>query len=477
MLTSLDFLNIGQPWPPTSECDRLGMYRNNRLLFEGEHESIYAEDLKRIERVIGNFEQVISYPVVLNFQKIMSLKIADLLIGEPPEITAGDAGSQEQIAVDAIVKNSKLFRTLYKAVIDTSRYGDGLLYIKSTGDGGKISLSQPAIWFPVVAPDDVQEIVNHVIAWTYEVMQGDKKRKYLKVRIHSVGSYEERLYRLDGETIAQEDRALRKTMQTNMDGFAIIQVSNVITSDRSTGLDDYTDVDSIIAELIVRVGQVARILDKHASPSMQGPQTALEQDPETGAWRLKLANYFPRSDAEEPEVKYITWDGQLDAAFKHIERLINLLYTISEMGSAIFGDLSNKTGAVPSGSALKRLMISPLAKVNRIRMNLDDAVKEAIRLCSQLGGKDIVDLSNTDISITWRDGLPSDPLEEAQIINQRTGGKATMSVKRVLTQYDGMSDDDAQKEYDAIQEEEAAGAPLNLPGFAQRDNTGNPPAQ
>jgi hypothetical protein len=187
---------------------------------------------------------------------------------------------------------------------------------------------------------------------------------------------------------------------------------------------------------------------------------------------LKLGNYFARESADDAPVEYVTWDGQLSAAFTQVEKLVNFLYTISEMGPALLGSDDMKVGTATSGTALRLRMISPLAKVARIRMHMDPAVKKAIQLCSQLGGKDVIDLSGTDISITWRDGLPSDPMEEAQIINQRTGGKATMSVKRVLTTYDGMSDDDAQTEIDLIAEEEAASAPLNLPGFAQADNTG-----
>jgi len=133
--------------------------------------------------------------------------------------------------------------------------------------------------------------------------------------------------------------------------------------------------DSIIADLMVRIGQIDRILDKHASPSMSGPASALEKDPVSGEYRIKAGNYFTRESTEDPAPGYIVWDGQLEANFKQVEKLINMLYTISEMGSALFGDLMSSTGQVPSGSALKRLMISPLAKVNRIRMRFDQLSK------------------------------------------------------------------------------------------------------
>ena len=110
-------------------------------------------------------------------------------------------------------------------------------------------------------------------------------------------------------------------------------------------------------------------------------------------------------------------------------------------------------------------MISPLAKVNRLRMRFDPALKKALYLCSAYGGKGITDLKNVDISITWQDGLPGDPLEESEIIANRTSKGKTMSVKRVLTQYDGLSEDDAENEIAQITDEEAATNPMVTPPF------------
>jgi Phage portal protein, SPP1 Gp6-like len=469
MLTNLSWLEVGSKFPPACEQERLAMYEMNKALFESRHVEVYEESLKRIQRVIGNFQEVVSYPVILNFQKLLSLKTADLLLGEPPRITAGDSGSTEQKAVDSIIEHCDLFNTLYMGVIDISRYGDGLLLIRPDDEGGLIDLTQPPIWFPVVSTDNVREITNHVLAWTWnEVVKGQKK-EYLKARVHYKGYYEEFVYELSGESINKLIEGPTK-IETGLDDFAIIQVSNTITSDRATGIDDYTDVDSIIAELMVRVGQIARILDKHASPSMSGPQASLERDPVSGEWRLKAGNYFPRDNKDDPTVQYITWDGELGANFNEIDRLINMLYTISEMGSAIFGDLNNKTGAVPSGSALKRLMIAPLAKVSRIRQRLDPALKKAVMLCSKLGGEDVIDLTDVEINITWNDGLPEDPKEMADIMNIRTGNKATISQLTAIKKLDGLDDDGADEELAKILDDEQSMNPMAAPIASQNPN-------
>lgn len=461
MLTNLDFLQPGKTWPPPEEGDRLRQYEVNRGLFEGDHGRYYAEQFKRIQRVIGNFDEVVSYEVVVNYQKLISLKIADLLLGEPPKINAGDSGSPEQETVNQIAEITDLHNMAYETAIDVSRYGDGLFYVYKDESGkGVIDVTQPQIWFPIVSPDNVKRIQYHVLAWTYDVGQ----KTYLKVQIHEKGRYTEREYLIDAGII-KEQIVDDRTIQTGLDDFAIVQVPNVLTSDRVHGIDDYQDIDSIVSEIEVRVGQIARILDKHAAPSVQGPTAALERDPVTGEWHLKMGNYFARDNKDDPPVEYVTWDGQLSANFQMIEQLVNFLHAISEMGSSLLGDKEGGDGQAPSGTSLRFRLISPLAKVRRIAMRFRPALIKAIKLCSELGGSGIVDLRNTPISVTMQDGLPADERESAEIMALRTGSKPTMSVKRALKQYDDMDDDTADSEIAEIADEEAQTNPVSAGNF------------
>lgn len=460
MLTSLSFLQPGQPWPPKPEVERLEMYSANRKLFENKHAEVYLQAFKRIERVISNFQEVVSYPVIVNYQKLLSLKVADLLLGEAPTITAGKEGSNEQLSVDFIAERVDLINTAYEAAIDVSRYGDGLLYVYQQDNAGQIDVTQPPIWFPVVSEINLKKVLYHVLAWTFEVVTGDKKETHLKVQIHEKGRYTEREYLLDGRTINKQltDDLI---VTTGLSDFAVIQVPNVLTSDRVHGMDDYTDIDSIISELLVRLGQISRVLDKHADPSVEGPSSALEKDPKSGEWVLKMGKFISRDEKEDPETKYIVWDAQMEANFKFIEQLINFLHAISEMGSSLLGDKAEADGAAPSGTSLRFRMISPLAKVKRIAMRFEPALIKAIKLCSQLGGEGIVDLTKVPISVTWNDGLPNDPKEEAEIMATRTANKPTMSIKRALIIYDGMSEKDADNELAAIEEDESKANPMS----------------
>lgn len=472
MLTSLDFLKVGQYFPPDTEKHRLNRYFANKRIFEGEHESVYKDNFKRIARHINNFSEVVSYSVVTNFQKLMSLKIADLMLGEEPIISCGDDNSKHQMAIDTIKENNDLNSTSYSAVIDLSRYGDAVFNIYKDEEGiGRIDITQPSFYFKVVDPQNIRKVQYHVLAHKYKKLKpntllntlfNDETQydHFLYAEIHSKGYVEKITFKLDERGYIKSVVESSGPIATGLDDFAIVPVHNLLTSDRVYGIDDYNDVDSIISEIEVRISQIAKILDKHAEPSMQGPETALEYNKNTGKYELKVGNYFPKSSKEDADVSYITWDAQLQASFTQIEKLINILAVISEMGSALF-DFDNKLGSAASGTALKRMMISPLAKVNRTRMRLDNSLKKAIKLCSQLGGENIVDLSKESINIFWNDGLPNDDLEEANIMNIRTGGKATISQYSAIKRMDNLTDEDTQAELEAIQEEEGASNPFN----------------
>jgi hypothetical protein len=197
--------------------------------------------------------------------------------------------------------------------------------------------------------------------------------------------------------------------------------------------------------------------------------SALEKDPATGDWRLKMGNYIVRNDIQDPEVGYVTWDGQLTASFTQLEKLINMLAVMSEMGTVLFDNAEN-TGNAASGTALKLRYMPMLAKVKRLCVRYTPALVKAIKLCSQLGGNDIVDLTDADVSITWQDGLPNDERERAEIAEIRTGAKPTMSQKDAIMYLDEVGVDQAQLKYDNILEEEAMSMPTQLGGFPTPPN-------
>lgn len=466
VLTNLSFLEKGNPFPPESERERLDRYKENKQLFEDEHAEVYKEQFERIERVIGNFGKVVSYAIVFNFQKLMTLKIADFIFGEPPKVTVADDGLQD--IIDDIITDTDCWGKMYMAAIDVSRYGDSVFQaVKTENEKANFDVYAPKYWFPVIDNNNIRKFLYHCFCVVY-IIDSSRKKYGLMVQIHKPsepGKCEEHRYELDGKPggfkIGREITGKKElNIETEFNVCPVFRVSNTATSDRCFGIDDYSSVDSIISELIIRVSQVAKVLDKFSNPSISGPQSALTWNDELQRWEFKIADYYPRNEESDPKPEMLVWDASLDANFKMIELLTNMLYTISEMGSAVFGDLSHSTGNAASGTALRRLMISPLAKAKRVRNSFDSVIKQLLSLMLTAYGKTA---KPKDISIAWQDGLPSDPVEEAEIMNIRTGGKATLSRWTAIQRFDKMSDSDTDTEIEMIDQDEAAATAGEVP--------------
>lgn len=444
-LTSIDQLNPGKKWPPDPDITkRIRALEDYQKAFSGKHDDIYKEQYQRVSRVIGNFDNIIQYSIMLNYQKKISLKIADLLLGERPNIRIENESDQDRITNN--IKNSDFWNTLYEAILDTSRFGNGILMIYNDDGIPKVDVIPAKYWIPIVDPNNIKKIINHAIVWTIK----EGKDTNINIQIHYKGYYINRLHRLIGNAIEGSTIGpiiSEDIIYTNLSDFAIVPLSNVTSSDSIYGISDYDDVDSIISELEVRISQVSRILDKHADPSIVIPESSVEVNEETGETKVRLGNAFILSSKEDVKPEYITFDGQLDPSFKAIEALLTQLAIISELGTLFLGNGIEAIGNI-SGIALKKLAYSALAKISRIQKKVEPSIIKVLSLLSELSGSRI-----DDISITWSDSLPTDLMELVKIANARTGDKPTMSQSEAIKFIDDADDSKAQEMIDEISKE------------------------
>ena len=81
MLTNLNFLLPGMPWPPEDldTKQRLESYEKNKLLFEGKHSSVFT-DLNRLLR--EDSSGILAFS--LNWHKRLTTTFSNMLWGEQP---------------------------------------------------------------------------------------------------------------------------------------------------------------------------------------------------------------------------------------------------------------------------------------------------------------------------------------------------------------------------------------------------------
>lgn len=528
MLYNYDWLQPGKAFPPPVEAGRIQRYRQNEHLFDGDHfadpefrtrtpfgmvddvpVNLYLKCAERISQVIGNFEEVVSFPTLLNYQRLMSLKMADLVCGEYPTISGVTAA--ENAAIQDVRDMSDFDAKLYSTVIDISRYGDALWRMYKDYDGRmNFTCWDPTQWYPIVAQDGTNAIKAHCLCWivnkSEDVLNPDF---YLNVQIHSnnpkdIGYYEHREFKMNASGTMIGDQVSSKRVPTGLDRCAVFHIRAFAVTNSVYGYDDYMTVDSILAEIMARVGQISAILDKHADPNITGPVSMLEVDPKTGEYHLRAGKFFAVSPGEEhPE--YMTWDGQLTSAFKQLEFLVNQMYILSEMGAAILGGQDGSSQAI-SGTAMRFKMVNPLAKARRIANSMTLPVR---KLFSSLSVSAEVDEKMFDhpedtanpegaeqittppvqpkplqlpipyrkISVFWADGLPDDPRENIENCKLASGETKMMPLEKAIMEFFGRSQEEALNWIEKIHEETKTNQDVTSYGADSEDDPNKPGPQ
>lgn len=450
MLTDLTWLE-GE-FPPRSERPRLERYRQHAALFETDHtrewESLFA-DLARLYR--KSDPRVMT---ALNYHQLLSKKTADFVCGEPPDVSCPNDPDR----LSRLLGENDWFQRLYEGIIDVTRYGNAVFKVR----GKRLTQVPPLYWYPIVDPKDLKSIQQHVIAYGVAPdASGDPTQLF--VEIHTPGRVEQRTYAL---VRGQIGKLVSKPLveSTGLEDFAVQVLTNLTHSGSLYGMDDYRIINGLVAEIMWRLHCAGTVLNKHSEPSMSGPSSALTWDERLKTYYLDLGNYFKREQDTDPEPKYITWDGNLEAAWKEIELLTEQLYILTEMGQAFME--GGTSGGASSGTALKLRLVSPRIKAARLTSINEAAVKRIISLLAAANNYD-----PGPLSIVWQDGLPDDEQEELQSLILATGGKPVMSQTRALRSQ-GLTDPEVEEELENLRREEASRTSLNLGIFDSLGGSG-----
>lgn len=428
MLTDLEWMESGRPFPPPCEAERLRNYDENEKLFDGRHAQVFGEGYMRIERYLK--KRHISPAALLNYAQLLTKKTADFVCGAPPLVES--AVMEDRL--NALLSAAGFSTLLYEAVMDISRFGDAPVKLVE----GRLSLVSADCWFPIVDSTDVKRITHHVIIYPAS-RSAEGGCGGLYAEIHGRGSVEVREYaaaKAPGGGIQFGSLKSRSEYQTGLEDFAVKVLRNVSHSKTVFGVDDYNIIKPLLERLMWRLHCIDTVLDKHSEPSLSGPAGALSFDEKTGMHYLDLGNYFKRSRADEPGVEYLTWDGNLESSFKEVDTLLNQIYLLSEMGAAFM----DAQGGALSAAALKLRMTSPRVKARRIAGINTETVKQLIAM---LAGANGIAVHAEDVSLTFNDGLPVDPAEEAAMLMAANGGLPVESQLSAIKRWNGVSDERA----------------------------------
>jgi hypothetical protein len=475
-MMAIDF----KTYPPAEHRQRVEAYARYEKLFLGRHKDLYAG-------MPGRY-QLRRY-IAANMAGVISRLSADLLFGEQPDFLAPDGDEQVQEALDRIVAGNNLHTANYESALSNSFRGDAVYKVrwgKRTPQADQpeaiIEEVPASIYFPELDDDDVRRVVRVTLAWVKRDPQ-DTKRAYLRAEVHEPGVIRHQLFDLgsistltvsgsQAATISIGGKALQQIPlntleayqdlpeeeETGLDHIPIFHAPNFRYGSRFWGISDYEGLESLFEALNDRISQIDEVLQKHVAPKIVLPPSFVDED---GKVRFDRMEAIQLGAGEQPP-SYITWDAHLTAAFSEVDRLMEMIFLMSETAPSAFG--LDKYGVAESGRALRLRLLRTLAKVNRKRLYYDRALKAALLCAQQLeaihGGAGYEPRAPV---INWADGLPEDMMEMVQMEAQRLAAGNT-SIESSVRRLDGP--DAVEAEMARIAEE--TGQAVALTGAAGR---------
>lgn len=217
------------------------------------------------------------------------------------------------------------------------------------------------------------------------------------------------------------------------------------TDDTWEGKGTVEEIETLLMAINDRLAQIDYVLWKHTDPATYGPKLG-------DGGTVRTSGTYIEVTKDDATPGYMTWNSELNGAFKELETLIAMVFQVAETPQWLFGtvlgsDNAGGTGTSHTdGAAIKARFLPILSKVNRIKTHYDRAIRDALYNCQ------LLDIAHGEAefeavypTITWRDGLPENKKEQAEIMAIRTGNKPTLDVATAIKRSDGLDDMQAQE--------------------------------
>ena len=468
-------------FPKKIDQVRLDQYGYFDKLYYGEHYDAF--NIKG-DKDFGAAYNRLRY-VVANFPGLMSRVMADMLFGETFTIDFTDQNNQK--FVDAMIADNQLITQLYESALSNSRRGDSLFKLRTGPLQNNPAAPEqvifeeitPAIYFPSLDVDNNRyQPKDDVLAWIFKV----NNVEYLHKETHRPGYIFHEIYRYDVQNkkiISQVDVTefgFLEVEETGVNRSLIFHIPNVRDGSGFWGTSDYKDLSQLFFALNNRITKIDNILDKHSDPILAVPPGVLD---EKGKVKKEALGMFEvdNENAGFNKPEYITWNANLDNAFKEIDTIVEQLFMFSEISPGTMG--LDKNGVAESGRALKFKLIATIRKRNRKIRYYDQAIKDMLETAIELAnvrGIKIGDLKPGKPerpSIDWGDGVINDVTEMVDVETKRIDAGISSRADSIA-RLDGVTPQDAKKKVKEIDSEDAITPPAPV-----NNTSGNvtPPAK
>lgn len=481
-------IETGKQFPPQDHVERLARYWRGKAIFDGKPYELFERAAALLKNTPAE-PQLKTLYIACNIVDVLLTKPSDLLVGEPPTYESGKPDdSPEQQALNAIVEENDLSARIHELVIGAGYRGDSFLKVRygNAQDFSAIpeGMSLPeekrepiiesvdaSMVFPELARGSRKKFKAVNIAWVEWVEKPNGKIvsilsrekhdavPFLNVERHVPGYILYERYQLHPDGVDSQYGApierfrIGEKVSTHREedvvetGIArplVFHIPYKSVDDRWYGISGVEKIESLLAAINDRLVQIDYILWKHSDPTGYGPDYE--------GMTVRFGGKYIPVTKEDVAPGYMTWNSELEGAFKELDYLLGMVFQMSEtpqwlFGTTLAGDTRGGTGTSHTDSgAIKARFMPILAKVNRIRVHVDKEIRDALwtaMLLENFANQGVDGFQSYEPiypKIAWADGIPQDEKEQAEIAQIRTGGKPTLDVQTAIKRLDGLDD-------------------------------------
>ena len=472
-----DAFKPGEQFPPAHSIERIAKYRRMKKLYEGKQADVYDRATKLLKDT-PHAKQLEQLYIAVNIADIIVTKVPDLLVGEPPIFDSGlSDDTPQQEAISRYVEENDLVKLVHESALANGYRGDAWIkvrydYRQDFSALDAVGLPRPDgvemepiiehvaadCVFPITTDGNIKKFKEVVIANVEWITSKKTDTPYLNVERHLPGYIINERYKLQTYEGGVDNsygypvnlfkivERVGETMltETGVPTLLVHHIPYKSTDDDWQGKGTLEALETILIAINDRICQLDYVLLKHTDPIMYGPKI-------DGSPTMRSGGRYIETTKEDVTPGYMTWNSELTGAFKELETLIGLAFQIAETPQWLFGTVlgdqnAGGTGTSHTDGAAIRARFMPItSKVNRVRTHYDRALRDALYNCQLLdiehGGAKFEAVYPV---INWRDSLPRNEKELAEIMQIRTGAKPTLDVATAIKRMDSLDDIQAQ---------------------------------
>ena len=447
MFTNFDIKNTKYD---TDTIQRLSGYNDYRNLYEGDFTNAFSSTVLKIRKRYPLDNTTAQSLININLFWALTDFFKGFLTNQGIAVNVDDA---QQKHWDTISKDNNFISVLKEVYIDNSRFGNGLFKVALENGKPKIFSVCPDCWIPVFNNGNLNDLAGHILIFPLEIFENGVKKHFKKVEKHHKGYVENEIWTSDNGTLnrllSPEEMQAFGVEETDdfshlWNDFIVFPTKNTTESDSYFGESDYKRCKSIVEEIMLTISQNSKIINRHANPKIAGSEQNLEMDPVTSKRVFPDSDFLKvGTDGIKPE--YITADLQSEAISKHINTLMNFFYILTKTPPQAYGlDIAGNM----SGESLRKIFIAALSKVDDIKqVSFTSTIQNVVKCAMAFNSTPV-----KEVNVAWGEPIPADYSEMVATENSRVAAGTQSKLTTIMT-LDNVSEQDAQKELQRIQQE------------------------